>query len=194
MPVDTDEEVFEVVDEYNRTIGRQLRGKCHTEGLYHRAVYCFVFDTEGDLLLQQRADRKKIGPGEWDLSLAEHLQPGERYVEAVVRGLKEELGISIIQSDLQGPLSPFHKRILEIPGVVKDVEFVEAYRLDNWKGELQTDPDEVQKVRWVPLEKLYQEVEDQPEVFTAWLRGELGMLKDILLGKRKAQPLVEQAR
>ena len=49
-------------------------------------------------------------------------------MQAVVRGLKEELGIATEGSALKGPLAPAHLRILDIPGVVKDVEFVEAYR------------------------------------------------------------------
>ena len=43
--------------------------------------------------LQQRSLGKKVGSGQWDLSVAEHLQPGEIYSEGAVRGLQEELGI-----------------------------------------------------------------------------------------------------
>lgn len=124
MPADKDEEVFEVVDKENKVIGQELRGNCHKKGICHRAVYCLVFNQEGQLLLQQRAKRlnfhrtrdvcighrklcahsnafplklcwisqgmvgfrthpcrKRIGPGEWDLSIAEHLQPGESYAK-----------------------------------------------------------------------------------------------------------------
>ena len=57
MPADTDDEVFEVVDNQNKVIGRQLRGLCHSQGLCHRAVYCLVFNSKGELLLQQRSIR-----------------------------------------------------------------------------------------------------------------------------------------
>lgn len=40
------------------------------------AVYVFVFDDKGRLLIQRRSDAKKIGPGQWDLSVAEHLSQG----------------------------------------------------------------------------------------------------------------------
>ena len=36
----------------------------------------------------------------WDLSCAEHLQVGETQIEAAVRGLKEELGLDVAQSQL----------------------------------------------------------------------------------------------
>jgi isopentenyldiphosphate isomerase len=41
------------------------------------AVYVFVFDKKGRLLIQRRSPNKKIGQGQWDLSVAEHLSQGE---------------------------------------------------------------------------------------------------------------------
>jgi len=49
-------------------------------------------------------------------------------VQAVVRGLQEELGICTDVSQIRGPLTPCHQRTLLIPGVVHDVEFVSSYR------------------------------------------------------------------
>eukprot|EP00884_Botryococcus_braunii_P009334 jgi/Botrbrau1/18401/Bobra.0469s0003.2 len=123
MPADESEEVFEIVNEQNQTVGTELRRVVHKTGLLHRAVYCFVFDPAGRLLLQQRAGRKDIGPLLWDLSLAEHLKPGETYGEAVQRGLTEELGIEVPANALKGPLQAAHLRQLEIPGKIKDCEF-----------------------------------------------------------------------
>jgi len=51
-----------------------------------------------------------------------------RTMQAVVRGLQEELGIRTATSKVEGPLSPCHERTLLIPGVVHDVEFVASYR------------------------------------------------------------------
>ncbi|KIZ01518.1 hypothetical protein MNEG_6439, partial [Monoraphidium neglectum] len=68
-----EQEVLEVVDDGCVVIGRELRGEIHRRGLLHRAVYVWVFDQAGRLLLQRRSWDKKIGPGQWDLSAAEHL-------------------------------------------------------------------------------------------------------------------------
>lgn len=83
-PADDEEEIFELVDEEDRVVGTAPRAQCHAEGLLHRAVYCWVTDLEGRILLQQRSLAKKMGPGQWDLSVAEHLQPGETYIEVLV--------------------------------------------------------------------------------------------------------------
>lgn len=55
MPADKDDELFEIVDETNKVIGTERRGVVHKTGLLHRAVYCWVFNTAGELLLQQRS-------------------------------------------------------------------------------------------------------------------------------------------
>ena len=37
--------------------------------------------------MQRRSEAKKIGPGLWDISVAEHLNRGEEYRPAAIRGL-----------------------------------------------------------------------------------------------------------
>jgi hypothetical protein len=78
---DKEEEIFELVDDTDSVIGTDRRGTVHRLGLLHRAVYCWVFNSQGEVLIQQRSALKKIGPNQWDLSVAEHLQPGESYVK-----------------------------------------------------------------------------------------------------------------
>lgn len=71
-------ERFDLFDEHHQPLGcTALRSDVHKQGLWHRAVYCWVFDAAGRVLLQQRSAGKSTGPGQWDLSCAEHLQPGE---------------------------------------------------------------------------------------------------------------------
>jgi isopentenyldiphosphate isomerase len=71
------EELFDIYNEQGQLIGQDKRAVVHKLGLLHKAVYCFVFNPQGQLLIQQRSQHKKIGPGQWDLSVAEHLSPGE---------------------------------------------------------------------------------------------------------------------
>lgn len=49
-------------------------------------------------------------------------------VQAVRRGLDEELGIQVSESAVVGPLQPAHLRKLEIPGKIRDFEFVQSFR------------------------------------------------------------------
>lgn len=76
IEADPREELFDIYDVDCNHIGTEKRAIVHAKGLLHKAVYCFVFNPEGQLLIQKRSDKKKIGNGQWDLSVAEHLQPG----------------------------------------------------------------------------------------------------------------------
>lgn len=175
------DERFEVIDPDNHDIvtGQEFRHIVHRTGLLHRAVYCWVYDRDGYLLLQQRSPLKKIGASQWDLSLAEHLQPGESYEAAVVRGLKEELGIDSGDTVLER-ISDEHRR--ELHGIdsqgneFHDVELVQSWKLvlpASYKDVvLSFDDGEVVNVRWIDAHELGVTIQSSPEMCTAWLHAE----------------------
>lgn len=173
--MDKEDEVFELVDENDQVIGKEHRGIVHRQGYLHRAVYAWVFNPAGELLIQRRSPLKKIGANQWDLSVAEHLQPGENYLSAVVRGLGEELGIQTEAVEVAGPLQPTHKRELH-QGEFHDVELVQSYRLNGWKGEVQLVDGEVSEICWMSIEKLRKEIAFEPEKYTQWMREEIDAL------------------
>lgn len=189
--MDKDDEVFELVDENDQVIGRELRGIVHRQGLLHRAVYAWVFNPSGELLIQQRSPLKKIGANQWDLSAAEHLQPGEDYTSAVVRGLSEELGIQIETVEMAGPLQPTHKRELH-QGEFHDVELVRSYRLDGFKAEVKLGDGEVTETRWIAIDELKKEIAHEPESFTQWMREEIDSLKWFEADKTLEREIIDQ--
>jgi isopentenyl-diphosphate delta-isomerase len=63
---DNHDELLEVVDESGSVLCTAERQLVHTQGLLHKAVYCFAFDRLGRLLLQQRS-AKCASSGEFDL-------------------------------------------------------------------------------------------------------------------------------
>ncbi|AMV72034.1 NUDIX domain-containing protein [Desulfuromonas carbonis] len=87
-------EMFEIVDEQDRVIGIAPRSACHgNPALVHRVAHVLVFRPGGELLLQKRSRHKDIQPGKWDTSVGGHLDPGEDYLAAAVREMREELGL-----------------------------------------------------------------------------------------------------
>ncbi|KXZ55479.1 hypothetical protein GPECTOR_2g1028 [Gonium pectorale] len=173
-------EIFDTYNEDGTPLGRELRSVCHAKGIWHRAVYAYLFNTRGELLIQRRSDSKKVAPATWDLSVAEHLSPGESFRDGALRGLSEELGVTLGPDQalaLQGPLAPVHQRRLLIPERgIKDFEFVEAYRLDGYEGPIAFNEQEVSQCRWVSLPELRAEMEARPTDFTIWFREELQSL------------------
>jgi isopentenyldiphosphate isomerase len=87
------EEVFDVVDETGRAIGRAPRSACHgNPALIHPSVHVHVFDRQGRLFLQKRSRHKETQPGRWDTSVGGHLRPGEDPAAGARREAREELG------------------------------------------------------------------------------------------------------
>jgi ADP-ribose pyrophosphatase YjhB (NUDIX family) len=92
----TDEprEVFNVVNEHDEVIGEAFRADVHAQGLRHRAVSIFVFNSAGQLLMQLRSATKDEYPSCWTSSCSGHVDAGEDYDTAAHRELMEELGLS----------------------------------------------------------------------------------------------------
>lgn len=96
MSVKTDnkEELFPIVDEEGQVVGKATRGECHGGSrLLHPVVHLHVFNNAGELFLQKRPEWKDIQPGQWDTAVGGHIDLGETPEEALVREVREELGI-----------------------------------------------------------------------------------------------------
>ena len=87
-------EFMETFDDEGNPLGLQARSLIHASGQWHRCVNVIIIHPDGRMLIQQRSRSKDVCPGAWDLSVAEHLKPGETFEGAAHRGLEEELSLS----------------------------------------------------------------------------------------------------
>ena len=96
------EEKFYVLNELGEFTGEiATREECHKQGLWHRAVYAFIIDDKGNILLQKRSENKKLWPNMWDVTVGGHVDAGEFGRQALIREVKEELGIEIKDDDVK---------------------------------------------------------------------------------------------
>ena len=96
------EEKFDVLNELGEFTGKiATREECHKNGLWHRAVYAFIIDNKGNILLQKRSSNKKLWPNMWDVTVGGHVDAGEFGRQALVREVKEELGVEIEDKDIK---------------------------------------------------------------------------------------------
>ena len=132
-------EVFDVVNERDEVIGREIRPEVHRLGLKHRAVHILLTNARGEIFLQKRSMTKDSWPGAWDSSASGHLDAGEGYDEAAVREVREELGW-----ELKEPLMP----ILKIDACDQTgQEFVWVYRGEA-EGPFTLHSEEIETGRW----------------------------------------------
>lgn len=161
------EERFETFDESGKPLGVAARSEVHRRGLWHRASNVFLFFPDGKLLIQRRQFSKDVCPGAWDVSVAEHVKPGETFEAGAIRGLREELGVEVASLEPFGQVTRCRLNVPE--SGIRDYEFQQSFRTV-YSGPVFPDIREVMETRMVGLSELQAEFEGRPEAFTPWLR------------------------
>ena len=102
LPPET--EMLTVYDEALHPLYDAPRGQVHALGLWHEVVHCWIAsrDKEGHISLwfQQRAFSKRDYPGQYDLAVGGHVGAGEDWREAMVREIREEIGLAVDPASL----------------------------------------------------------------------------------------------
>jgi isopentenyl-diphosphate delta-isomerase len=163
-------ELFETYSDDGTPTGLVLRSEVHRRGLWHRAANVLLFHPDGRFYLQRRAATKDVWPNAWDLSVGEHLKPGESFEQAAYRGLAEELAVT--NASLE-PLGDVVRACFDAPEFgIHDHELQQSFR-GEYAGHVQPNPNEVSEVRLVELETLARGIATDPDDYTPWLRARL---------------------
>ncbi len=97
------EEMLPIVDESGRVLGSAPRSECHRgPGKLHPVVHLQISDGSGSLYLQKRSASKLVQPGVWDSAVGGHVEAGEDLNTALMRELREELGVGSLALDAEG--------------------------------------------------------------------------------------------
>jgi len=150
------QEIFDVVNERDEVVGRQTRSEVHRLGLLHRAVHVLVFNSRGEVFLQQRSMFKDRQPGLWDSSASGHLDCGENYDTCAVRETREELGLELQAA----PLRLF--KLAASPET--DQEHLWVYRCQA-EGPFSLCPDEIQRGDWFTPQTVTRWMQERPQEF-----------------------------
>ena len=143
----------------------------HAETRLHLAFSIFLFNSNGELLLQQRALTKKTWPGVWSNSCCGHVMLHEKTIDAAKRRLKFELGISGVELKL---ILPDFRYRAEKDGVVEN-EICPVFVGVTDKLP-RPNPDEVEAVKWVDWRDFQAEAASQDTDISPWAVEEVELL------------------
>lgn len=151
-----------LVNEKDEPVGTMEKMEAHRRGLLHRAFSVFVFNARGEMLLQQRDVGKYHSGGLWTNACCSHPIPGEPVDQAAKRRLKEELGFTI-------PVKKTFEFIYkaDFDNGLTEKEFDHVF-VGVYDGEVTPNPKEVMDYRWLSLDRIREELEVNPEKYTAW--------------------------
>ena len=153
-----------LVDENDHEIGTMEKQAAHIEPHLHRAFSIFIFNTKGELLLQQRALSKYHSPGLWTNTCCSHPRDGETLAEATSRRLWEEMGMTCEMHEVYTFIykAPVGQGLTE-------------HEFDHvWIGQSDEEPnvnrDEVESWKYMSLNDLKEDLLLHPENYTEWFK------------------------
>ena len=170
------------VDENDVVVGPISKADSHYQsGSLHRAFSVLLFNSDGKLLLQQRAHDKITFPSVWANSCCSHpLASAEEMEEdnalgvkvAAIRKLDQELGISpdtIDINDFHFITKMRYSARMNADWIEREIDHILMIQAD---VELDPNPNEVSAVKWVSADELDAMLvdEDSDNVIAPWFR------------------------
>lgn len=150
-----------IIDRKNRKIGAMDKLMAHKKGVLHRAFSVFIFDSDGNLILQRRSENKYHSPLLWSNTCCGHPKPEETFKSGALRRLKEELGIKCKIKKF-GTIT----YNLEVGDLIEH-EYNTLF-FGFYDGEFKPDPNEVAEIKKVKLNPLLKDVKENPQNYTKW--------------------------
>ncbi len=139
--------------------------EAHIKGELHRAFSVFVFNTKGELMLQQRALSKYHSPGQWTNTCCSHPREGEETTAAAHRRLREEMGFD---TPLTEKFS-FVYRSDEVGQGLIEHEFDHVF-FGYYEGEPDINEQEVHAWEFRSMKEIQESMRRNPRQYTIWFR------------------------
>ena len=160
------EEKLDVLNQFGEFTGKiATRDECHKKGLWHRAVYAFIIDDKGNVLLQKRSKNKKLWPNMWDVTVGGHVDSGEFGRQALIREVKEELGIELDDSDIKYLVG---STSINKKGDIINKHYNECYLItkDISISEIKIQKEEVSEVKYFSKDELLKRISNNYDGLT----------------------------
>ncbi len=171
--VSFEDEPLILVDENDNEIGNLSKEQCHDgAGQLHRAFSLFIFNENGEVLLQQRSGQKRLWPLYWSNACCSHPRRGEDMATAVNRRLHQELGLT---SELNFLYKFIYQARYDEHGSEHELCWVYVGRSRN---PVVVNANEIADWRFVSAGLLNEELEAHPDMFTPWMKLEWRRIRE----------------
>lgn len=153
-----------LVDSNDVQVGTMEKFEAHQKGLLHRAISVFLFNSNGQWLLQQRADDKYHSNSLWSNTCCTHPFPDESNLDAAHRRLSEEMGLSC---ELNYVFNFLYEEPLDNELTEHELDHVFIGFSDE---EPKLNPLEVMDYCYINFSDLQTDLHTHPEKYTVWFR------------------------
>jgi len=154
------DELLDIVNDKDIVTDQQMRSTVHQLGLQHRGVHVFLFTRDGKMLVQKRSADRAASPSALDCSVSEHVKAGESYLDAAMRGMKEEMGVDGIEiKELVKFRMNYGTNDNEISTVYEGIVDPAAVKFD---------PSEIEEINYYSVDELQEMIESGNVKFCGW--------------------------
>ncbi len=153
-----------LVDENDNPMGIKEKMAAHLEGDLHRAFSIFVFNSKGELMLQQRSLSKYHSPGLWTNTCCSHPRQNETTIDAAHRRLQEEMGFDC---ELKEEFAFRYKA--NVGEGLMEHEFDHVF-IGTFDGSPELNPEEANSWKFMLMDDIMNDIEDDPDNYTIWFR------------------------
>jgi len=153
-----------LVDENDNPIGQMEKMEAHRQGKLHRAFSVFIFNSENELLLQQRAISKYHSGGLWTNTCCSHPRINESNEAAANRRLREEMGMNC---HLSYGFNFIYQAEFDDGLIEHELDHVFFGTSDQLP---EINKDEVESYRYMSLTMLKDDIMQNPQLYTPWLK------------------------
>ena len=166
------QEIVVLVNDKDEVIGYSEKLEAHEKGLLHRAISVIIYNSKGEMLIQQRSLSKYHWAGIWSNTCCSHPRKEESFQHAAERRLYEELGF---KTPLTEAFHFIYKAYDTESGLTEheyDTVFTGTY-----DATFDFNKDEIAAVEWIQPAALERDIAVHPEKYSFWFKIILGELK-----------------
>lgn len=156
-----------LIDEKDNVIGSEKKLAVHQNGLRHRAFSIYIFNRQGQMLIQQRAFDKYHSGGLWSNSCCSHQRENEELENAIHRRLEEELGFDC---KLEEAFAYSYRVEFENGLIENELDHV---FFGEYNGKVKPNRREVTDWKWIDLNHLEKKIRENPGQYSYWFKKSL---------------------
>ncbi len=156
-------ELLDIVDENNKLTGDIVeREIVHEKGFWHREVAVIIVNEEGKMLLEKRAPTKKQSPNKWALC-AGHIEAGDIPENAIVREMKEEIGVDVSIDKLEFIKAAMRNIKFNDDLYNRAFQYTYFWKTDKKESEFVVQEEELTEVKFFEIQEIKDKVKLKDE-------------------------------
>jgi isopentenyl-diphosphate Delta-isomerase len=153
-----------LVDTEDNEIGILDKMEAHLTGQLHRAFSIFIFNSQGEMLIHQRAFEKYHSGGLWTNACCSHPQPDTSIQHTLEERLAFEMGM---KCDLKFAFTFLYQAAVEPDLIEHELDHIYIGISDISP---RPNPDEVANWKYISITHLQELLRNEPTSFTPWFK------------------------